>query len=572
MQKKAIPIVAYMAVHNGAEYIRESIESTINMVDRFIVIEGAWGENVAVNGYQRSTDGTIQILENLKAKYSKLEVHHHNDPNQIAQRNRVFEYLPNDCWLFIVDHDEVWDKKNLANLWTLLQQTKEKAIKVKSLTFVNDRYTYAPIAFPRCFRIEPGHSYLFSAPNHLVCDTRSMEVTPHENIIYYHYSYCHSPERFLEKKRERTKLHGHFPWQLENGQVVRKEANLKFFDDDHPESMANHPLMSRKPNRVGDHYVIVQHSGIGNLVHVTPLCLALREMFPTARISILTWPRSARILEGWPIIDEVYKGNPISYFRQLKSPVKEVFVSPVGALPLPQDLPINKLEFKAPWIMHETEYHMEFARALGWNKESPLSEVHINKSNYENAKRKIEELKLQDKKILFVNASYLKSDHWYKKHWGNHNYANLLKWFIETYRWPIIFGGTQNDRKDANEIIELIQKESFPPIDKELITNLCGWSDDIKDTAAILENCSLVIGNDGGLQHIAAAVDTPTVTVFTFTNHVKNASIHELSEVAMYDCDKRLMCQHGIRHFHCQCLNVPIETVKDKVSKVIYRL
>jgi ADP-heptose:LPS heptosyltransferase len=37
--------------------------------------------------------------------------------------------------------------------------------------------------------------------------------------------------------------------------------------------------------------------------------------------------------------------------------------------------------------------------------------------------------------------------------------------------------------------------------------------------AAVLRRCDLLVGNDGGVMHIATAVDTPVVAVFGPTNH-----------------------------------------------------
>lgn len=564
MIKTTIPIIGYMAVHNGSDFIRQSIESVINSVDKFIILEGAWGENVAVNGQPRSTDGTLDILSELEEKYSdKIEIHQYNDRSQLAQRNRIFKHIPKDCWLFIVDHDEVWDNENLSKLQTLLQETSDPGIKVKSFTFINDPYSYAPIAFPRCFRIKFDNSYVFCAPNDLICNGKHVEVIPHEYIEFFHYSYCHSPERFLEKKRERTKLNGYFPWSLDsNNQVYRSDANIRSFNKEHPLIMNDHPIMSRKPVRNGDHYVIIQHSGIGNIIHTTPLAKALREMYPNARISILTWSRSARILEEWPVVDEVWVGDPNAYFAALKTPVKEVMLSPVGTLPLAQHVLKHnpmKLQFKAPWVMHEAEYHMMFARELGWEGDSPCPEVYINSKNRERAQEKLTSLAIEGD-FLAVNASYLHSDQWPKKHFGNKNYVELLSWFIDKYNWPIVFLGAQDDVRNATDIAKRLGKGDT--------YNLCGWSNDIKDTAAVLEMATITFGNDGAVQHISAAVDTPTVTVFTFTNNIKNQPQHPLSEIAMKECDNRLMCQHG-GYNQCQCLNVPIDIVKSAIMKVI---
>lgn len=570
LHKKAIPVVGFMAVHNGADFIRQSIESVMPILDKLVVIEGAWGENVAVNGQKRSTDGTIAIVQELQESYpGKIDLWQYNDPNQLIQRNRIFDHIPSDCWLFIVDHDEVWDQDNLGELWRLLQQTDKEAIKVKSLTFINDPHTYSPIAFPRCFRIQPGRKYHFCAPNDLICDGRRMDVSPYEDIIFFHYSYCHSPFRFMEKKRERTHLHGHFPWELDGNRVVRKDANIQNYDGDHPETMAGHPIMSRRPVHDGDHYVIVQHSGIGNLIHLTPLCLALRELYPRARISILTWKRSSRILEDWPVVDDIWTGTPAQFFATLKQPPKEVMLSPVGTLPGPYGGAM-KLKFDTPWIMHESEYHMLFVREIGWgDREKPSAQVQVNQDNFQRAQQKILD-SLISSPFLAVNACYLKSDHWPKKHWGNHNYAELLAWFAKEYGWPVVFVGSEADKRDAQEIIREMDSMLDPNVTAQDVHNFCGWSDDIKDTAALLSMATVTLGNDGGLQHISTAVDTPTVTVFTFTNHLKNQPEHPLSEIAMKDCDNRLMCQHG-GHRTCQCLDVPIDLVKSALEKVISR-
>lgn len=564
-----IPVVAYMAVHNGADFIRQSIESVITMVDRLVVIEGAWGENVAVNNEPRSTDGTLEIIGKLQEQYSTIDLWQYNDRDQLAQRNRIFDHIPDNCWLFIVDHDEVWDVKNLSRLSHLLQNTRDEAIKVKSLTFINDRYTYSPIAFPRCFRIQPGRKYRFCAPNDLIEGKRHMGVMPHEDIIFFHYSYCHNPDRFLQKKRERTHLDGHFPWNLRDGLIERPEANVRFYDGPHPSQMDDHPLMSVTPQRTGDHYVVIQHSGIGNLIHITPLLRTLRDMDPRARLTVLTWPRSARILQGWSVVDEVVCEAPATYYATLATPAKLTLLSPVGTLPITPDVERNsgdiwKLEFQAPWSKHEVEYHMDFARGLGWQGETPRSSVHICDNNRKKARQETLD-RLISEPFLAISACYLKSDHWPKKHWGNERYARFLDWFVGEYDWPVVFVGSQADKRDAQKIIKLLEDLRGPVQDYH---NLCGWSDDIKDTAALLELATIVVGNDGGLQHIAAAVDTPTVTIFTFTSITKNHPRGKKSLVAAIDCAKRSICQHG-GYRNCDCLNVPVDMVIEKVEQAL---
>jgi ADP-heptose:LPS heptosyltransferase len=83
----------------------------------------------------------------------------------------------------------------------------------------------------------------------------------------------------------------------------------------------------------------------------------------------------------------------------------------------------------------------------------------------------------------------------------------------------------------------------------------------------------LVIGNDGGLQHIAAALGVPTVTIFLFTNIIKNRPLGPVSYVAANDCDNRLTCQHHIELIDvCSqngCMSVSVDKVMEKVGMAL---
>ena len=62
-------LVGYMATYNEEEYIRYAIESTVEYLDKLIIIEGRWGES---SGSNRSSDKTIEIIESLAKKYKNI--------------------------------------------------------------------------------------------------------------------------------------------------------------------------------------------------------------------------------------------------------------------------------------------------------------------------------------------------------------------------------------------------------------------------------------------------------------------------------------------------------------------
>jgi glycosyltransferase involved in cell wall biosynthesis len=245
-------IFVNMIALNEADFIREAILSTIHYVDKFIVIEGAFREHYEVNGDMHSTDGTLEILDELKAQFpDKLQVYHHNSDSQLAQRNLYWDYTKGEGHVMLLqDADEVWSRSQIEKIvsWACsrtgdLDLQFPYFFKARSLTFINNPQTYSPIDFPRVWTIAKNSCNRFIEPNKIIWgkDSKFIELKSTDEdppVSFFHYSYMHSPERFMAKKRERTKLHGFFPWELDsNNQVYREGADIRTFEGQHPEIM-----------------------------------------------------------------------------------------------------------------------------------------------------------------------------------------------------------------------------------------------------------------------------------------------------------------------------------------------
>ncbi len=215
---------------------------------------------------------------------------------------------------------------------------------------------------------------------------------------------------------------------------------------------------------------------------------------------------------------------------------------------------------KNPWDRHEVDYYMDVARELGYKGATPDPEVLISVGETMRALNKLSWEPLRQHDYVCISAAYLKSEHWPLKHAGNELYTRLAV-ELDLAGENVVFVGGSDDWEDANKIIMMSADTAGR------IVNLCGYSSDIKDTAVIVSGAKLVVGNDGGLMHISAAVGTKTVTVFTFTNPVKNRPYCN-GEVVMVECEDRLTCQHG-QWSRCGprgCLNVPFDAVWEKTK------
>ena len=106
---------------------------------------------------------------------------------------------------------------------------------------------------------------------------------------------------------------------------------------------------------------------------------------------------------------------------------------------------------------------------------------------------------INDRKLVAVAPG----SKWASKIWSETRYAEVVNRLIKDFGcYPVIFGGSE-DRKKG----------------KRLIT---GWETgmnaagilSIRESAALLKDCTLYLGNDTGTMHLAAAVGTPCVAIF----------------------------------------------------------
>ena len=93
---------------------------------------------------------------------------------------------------------------------------------------------------------------------------------------------------------------------------------------------------------------------------------------------------------------------------------------------------------------------------------------------------------------------------WKYKEWGINNYAKLIDFIEKEYGFPIIIIGSDDERDRAKEIVRRCRVS---------VHNLAGRTS-IGELVGMLRASSLLIGGDSGGIHMAAAVGTPTISIF----------------------------------------------------------
>lgn len=116
-------------------------------------------------------------------------------------------------------------------------------------------------------------------------------------------------------------------------------------------------------------------------------------------------------------------------------------------------------------------------------------------------------------------AQGLRDERFFAVYPGTGPYGPGRKWpaqrFAETARrvsaehgMRAVIVGTDVDQAEADYVAEALGESAV---------NLLGQTD-LGQLAAVLECCEVLIGNDGGVGHVAAAVGTPVVTIFGPSN------------------------------------------------------
>jgi len=279
--------------------------------------------------------------------------------------------------------------------------------------------------------------------------------------------------------------------------------------------------------------LIVKPSSIGDVVHALPILGLLRKKWPAAHISWLVTPACAGLLDGHPLLNETIRferrklaagwWNPkaaASFFRfaaelrrkqfdlvidlqglfrsgliawQTRAPVRIGFANAreLAWMFYTHRVPIDTME------QHALDRYLEVLEALGCERE-PLEFVFPTSDDDH---RHVDEL-LGD---IGPFAVLLPGTNWPTKRWPVEHFADLVKPLRERFGLRAVVAGGPETQELARRIdgVDLTGK-----------TNL-------RQLVVLLDRAGLVVANDSGPMHIAAALGRPLVTVFGPTNPVR---------------------------------------------------
>lgn len=247
-------------------------------------------------------------------------------------------------------------------------------------------------------------------------------------------------------------------------------------------------------------------SNIGDAVLTTPVIELLRMLYPTASMDIVGDARSIDLFRELPCLRQCLLKDKAAMRRgslELLCTLRRQRYDLVVDLRSPYlgHLLRSRRSLCVPWRQprsgHAAERHVATLRPLFGELPAPSVRVHLNASQRAGALQRLEHLP-RPRVAIAPGAK------WPFKAWPVAHYQGLIQALGPAIGGVLLVGG-EADRERTSALAAAAT--SVPLWDGAGQLSLL-------DTAAVLAEVDLFIGNDSGAGHMAAGVGTPTLTLF----------------------------------------------------------
>jgi heptosyltransferase-1 len=313
--------------------------------------------------------------------------------------------------------------------------------------------------------------------------------------------------------------------------------------------------------------LIIKPSAIGDIVHALPVLNLLRGKWPAAHVSWLVSSACASLLEGHPQIDELIRFERRRFGKGWRKPSAALglFSFTRGLREKNFDLVIDLQGlFRSGWLAWKTRAPIRVgpneARELGW-----VFYTHHVATGFPEGHAVDRYLKIADalglgrEPVKFVFATtdsdrqsaaeliepgrrfaiLLPGANWKSKRWPVEHFAALVKPLHDQFALESSVVGAAGDKELAAQIPGAV--------------DLTGRTN-LRQLVALMERAEIVIGNDTGPLHIAAALGRPLVALYGPTNPDYTGPYGRLDSVLRHPIECSPCLSSRCRYAHLRCL------------------
>ena len=376
---------------------------------------------------------------------------------------------------------------------------------------------------------------------------------------------------------------------------VPGEALLKVY-------LSSLPRVQFSPEKV-ERILVFAYHGLGNFIMYTPALKLLRERYPAARIDLQVGNNTGceEVLAGSPLFDNIYNLPISAGVRAWLTRAKAVrdtrydltineFHShswPLALLIAASGAPFRLGHVTSPgWSRRFSRYSFVFNLPLAMREDEHEIERYIDLMAVAGARAvapsaAVTFIHLTDEDRAFARGfledgagSVARTIIGFQP--GTSPTMRWKQWPIERYREVI--GRIMADRPDSQ--IVLFGSASEEAMIREVTAGLVGrislaaGKTSVKQVAALIEQCDLLVCNDSGLMHAAVAVGTPVAAIYGPTDFRRTAPLGDRHIVIRHElpCSPCFRLEgddqvHACPHHDCLMTITP-----EEVLNVIVRI
>ncbi|MDY0039771.1 MAG: lipopolysaccharide heptosyltransferase II [Desulforhabdus sp.] len=322
---------------------------------------------------------------------------------------------------------------------------------------------------------------------------------------------------------------------------------------------------------------------LGDAVMTVPAMGAVRAAFPHAEIVVVATPAVAELFAGHPACDRVMIWDKKHANRGLvgllrfslnlrkagfdlailfQNAIEAAIMTWLARIPnrigyrtdgramlLSHGIPISQRERR----LHHTDYYLHMINRAGIRNAPGQVSLYCTQGEIEWARQK-----LADRAWIAINpgAAYGSAKRWLPQRFA----ATANTMYQELGAHLLLLGGPE-DIAIGRQISEMMHTPHM---------NLIGKTS-IRQLMALLSQCRLLLTNDSGPMHIAAALGTPVVAVFGPTDQTATSPVGTFSRVVRRETD----CAPCLKR-HCptdhRCMTaIGVEDVMEAVRSLLDR-
>lgn len=292
-----------------------------------------------------------------------------------------------------------------------------------------------------------------------------------------------------------------------------------------------------KPKRI---LVVRQHNQLGDLLACVSIFRAIKEKYPSSKVSVIVSPANKNALHKNKFIDElfVFDKNKLLSFDYLKSLIRFLKINyDLAVVPVTVSISFtsnllcrianakirigpNSLNGKKnasaflfdrrinlDWRKHPdanvSDFSLDILRPFGISTENFSSEISYDEKDELGAKEFIQSFERKTGRVIGLHVGAGKSPN----RWSYENFISLINLLEAGYQPLIYLTGSSDDVELIDAILRGIIPETKLFLNKE-----------IPAVAALIAQSDLFITNDTGIMHVAGTTNIPQISIFGPTN------------------------------------------------------